>query len=335
MLITSASAQVTDGALLGERIVEGEASPSKIWLRNAAGAVIEFSRSDGSQRVLARDGVIDLTRRGTQLLGLGRTRASEHNYHVLDLVANVAIAPPLTIRAPLALLVSEEEVVIVASDAVYFLENAVWRAQALDRSLRSAPQISVASTTSGKIYVGYNFGEWGGGLQEIDARTGAVSEVQRVDSELCGGVLNRSCHPITAVVRDRGRPNCILASVGLAHMGLHEGRVLRVCDSAVEVIFEENVPQQTAPPGYMIVQLPGTWPLFDLVTTSQGWAAVSQGRIFIAAGSAVASIPTPPLRQWNSLQMAELDNNLIVVRTDLNWGVSASGYTPLLIEVAP
>jgi hypothetical protein len=162
-----------------------------------------------------------------------------------------------------------------------------------------------------------------------------VTEVQRVDGQLCGGILNPSCHPVTAVARDHTHNDCVLAAIGLSHMMLNDGRVLRVCDSTVDVVFSEEVPIEPAPEGYIRVQLPGTWPLFDLVSTADGWAAASQGRIFAASGGTVTSIQIPSLRALGPIQVAELRSNLIVVRTDLNWSVSTSGYTPLLIEVSP
>lgn len=332
MSFASAQSQI---ASFGERIVEGEASTSKIWLRNSDGAVIEVNRADGAERILTREGVIALEHVGTQLLALNETSAGATSYGIVDLLSGSTVGPTLDLRAPLALLASEESIVVLDSDAIYVLEAGAWRRQPLSAELRSAPQVSVAATSSGKIYVGYNFGEWGGGLQAIDAATGVVTEVRRIEGQLCGGMLNPACNPVTAVARDRSHADCVLAAIGLSHMMLNDGRVLRVCDDTVDVVFSKEIPIEPAPEGYVRVQLPGTWPLFDLVTTADGWAAVSQGRIFMASGPTVTSVRMPSLRAWHSIQMAELRSDLIVVRTDLNWSVSTSGYTPLLIEVSP
>lgn len=49
------------------------------------------------------------------------------------------------------------------------------------------------------VFVGYNAGEFGGGLQRIDRTTGIVSNIDDIDGDLCGGNLNPACDPVNGL----------------------------------------------------------------------------------------------------------------------------------------
>src|SRR5262249_54436131 len=102
--------------------------------------------------------------------------------------------------APLALLNCAGSAAVLSEKTVRYLVNgADWRVLELKGKLRSGVQVSTASPQGGgTIYVGFNNGEFGGGLQNIDLTTGTVVEIERRDSKnLCSGPLNRECDPVT------------------------------------------------------------------------------------------------------------------------------------------
>jgi hypothetical protein len=310
------------------RWVEGFATRDHLWLRNAAGALVQIDRASHARRVLASDRVIDAARSEGHLLILRRAERA-NAYDLVDLSAGARAFPRLqTADPPIALLAASERddkgPVVLAHGALFRLVEGSWRKTALSAPLRWAAQIAVASDAAGTIYVGLNSGKFGGGLQAVDPSTGAVTEVQRTDAGVCAGPLGPECDPVTGVIRDKSRPNCVLASVGLSHYEAH-GRILEVCDGSVEVVFSEAIPGRESPE---------TWPFFGLAAKPDGWAAASESRLFVSKDGAVTSSAMPMPERWGGgLQVLALGDDLVAVVTDVNAGVSLSGDTPLLVSV--
>lgn len=97
----------------------------------------------------------------------------------------------------------------------------------------------VASTygTSDELFVGFNAGEWGGGLRRIDRRSGKITVLERNSTgELCGGPLNTECDPVTAIAADPWKPGCFVAAIGLVHFS-PQGRLVEVCGNQVERLY--------------------------------------------------------------------------------------------------
>src|SRR6185295_4620401 len=143
--------------------------------------------------------------------------------------------------APLALLENAGAPAVLSQKAVHYLaSDNRWRVIELNGKLRSGVQVSAASPEEGgTIYLGFDIGEWGGGLQQIDLKTGVVNEIERRDTKnLCGGPLNRECDPVTGLIPDRGNKSCVLASIGLVHMFSSNGRILRICGAQVTLLTE-------------------------------------------------------------------------------------------------
>jgi hypothetical protein len=85
--------------------------------------------------------------------------------------------------------------------------------------------------------VGFNIGEWGGGLRRINRIDGQVTTIERNRSgELCGGPLNTSCDPVNGVAVSAWKPTCVVAAVGLVHMMAH-GRIVEVCGREVRRLY--------------------------------------------------------------------------------------------------
>jgi hypothetical protein len=102
--------------------------------------------------------------------------------------------------APLALMSSAGSPTVLSGQTVRYLANdKTWRVVQLKGKLRSGVAVSAASPQEAEsIYVGFNVGEWGGGLQRVDLKTGAVADIERRDTkDLCAGPLNRECDPVT------------------------------------------------------------------------------------------------------------------------------------------
>src|SRR5262249_29218718 len=118
-----------------------------------------------------------------------------------------------------------------------------WGAVLLSGQLRHARVTSIFPTGDGGL-VGLERGEWGGGLQRIDRRTGAVTTVEsNASGELCGGPLNSDCDPVTAMVASPFGRDCVIAAVGLLHLTSH-GRLVEVCGASVRRLFARPYGEQ-------------------------------------------------------------------------------------------
>jgi len=235
---------------------------------------------------------------------------------------------------PLALVnsVSDSVVLSVQSIRIFSADKHTWRQIKLKGKLRGGFQETADSPPSGdSVYVGFNTGEWGGGLQRVDLRTGVISDVERRDTkELCAGPLNSACDPVTGVIPDPQNKDCILAAVGLVHM-LSHGRILRVCGKDVSLVFEKS---------FKVDGFKGEWEMteafFGLVPAVDGgfWAITSEALYhFGADGSKKQEYALPELKPVSGIYLSRELPGVIVVRTDANWAVSVSGYTPLLIPL--
>ncbi len=147
-----------------------------------------------------------------------------------------------------------------------------------------------AALTSGALYVGLDSGEFGGGLWRVDLSTGSMTEVRGSglqppppDDPLCGPSLYHECAPVTAVVADPARPGCVLASVGMSHMGSTHGAVHRVCGEAIERLWYEQLRDRGSPwTGYS--DSAAVWGL--LPAPGGFWAATNHGLVRREAGRA-------------------------------------------------
>jgi hypothetical protein len=91
--------------------------------------------------------------------------------------------------------------------------------------------------TKDALWVGFNVGEWGGGLRRISRSDGTVQTIERNRSgELCGGPLNTACDPVNGIIAAPWNPACVVAAIGLVHMMAH-GRIVEVCSNNVRRLY--------------------------------------------------------------------------------------------------
>jgi hypothetical protein len=311
--------------LLGARVIDGAASKARLWLRNAKGAVVVFDRATGARTVVAEEGVLDLLRTGGVTVAL---KGDAEGTAVVDLETGKRLTPAVKVEDGSLLRIGRDWVVF-GKDAVLRSDGGPWRREAFEGP-GGGGRGSVEAADDGTIYVGFNQGEWGGGLSRLAPGSSRVTGVSRIDGGgLCDGPLNPRCDPVTGVIKDTTRPDCVLAAVGLSHGGLSHGRVLSVCGDKVEVVFSEKVGGY---PKSIQVFAGATLPLFGLAASPGGWAAVTYGRLIVARDGETTVTALPPLKPWNGLMLAETDG-VILTLSDMNWALSTSGYTPLMIPV--
>lgn len=304
-----------------EYVIQAAATKEYLWVQMTGGAVLEFDRASGSSRTVARSGVYDIQRINGRILAMRQVSPTSHNFQLLDLAAGEFLLAEFPLSSAPLLVDAGGKPTLLSQETLLGFRDGEWERQDLEAPLRGWPGINVRSGDGRFIYVGHNHGEWGGGLQGIEVATGRVFEVKG---------LAKNLDPVTGVIRDASRPDCIIASVGLMHM-LARGKILRVCGEQATVIFEEAVPPPSDP---NVMALPHKWPFFDLVETSDGWAAISFGQVFRGGqDGSVRQQEIPDLTPWHGLTLATAGPDLIVLNTMLNARHSLSGATPLLVPV--
>jgi hypothetical protein len=166
----------------------------------------------------------------------------------------------------------------------------------------------------------------------VDLHSGTVTDIERRDTkELCAGPLNSDCDPVTAVIPDPQNKDCVLAAVGLVHMMSH-GNILRVCGASVSLVFEKVDMVDDFRGGKMAE----TEAFFGLVPAEDGrfWG-ITSGALYRFApdGTNKEEHALPKLERVSGFSMSRELPGVIVLRTDANWAVSVSGYTPLIIPL--
>jgi len=332
--------------VLGERIAKGIAFDGRLWLlgtmptpRDSSGGLVSFRMTDNERTVHFEGGVIDIAKSDHELWILRKETKASRLVVAVWRGNRFEDLPELQLSkqdVPLALVRSVDSPAVLSGQAVHFLENEkAWRVVQLKGKLRSGVQVSVAAPQEGdRIYVGLNVGEWGGGLQQVDLKTGAVSEIERRDTKnLCDGPLNRQCDPVTGVIPDPQNKQCVLASVGLVHLGSSNGRILRVCDSRVTVLSEILIQGDKAKGNDKWGR---TEAFYGLASSADGgfWGITYRALyLFDSDGQTKQEYAFPKLESVSGVHLSKALPHVIVVQTDVNWAVSTSGYTPLLVPV--
>jgi hypothetical protein len=181
--------------------------------------------------------------------------------------------------------------------------------------------VSVVLATPTHVFVGLNAGEWGGGLQRIDRRTGEVRRLERNEgSDVCGGPLNTDCDPVNGLAVSPWKRGCVVAAVGLVHMGAH-GRLVEICEDRIASIHSESCPGGDR---YC------TMPFFGILGLGGNLLAVAPGRLVSLDGGGKASrLPAPRFQNHGPFRVS-FAPSYVLVNTSANQRYSMSGLTPLI-----
>jgi hypothetical protein len=331
--------------ILGHRIAKGIVLDGKLWLRGTEvsrkggpGGLISLDLADDSRAAHFQRGVVDIEKSGHDPWVLRQVAPGVREF-VVSILRSGAFEDLGRFKStdkdePIVLLNSVGSPSVLSHDALRVLSEAHhdWQLIALKGQLRWGVQVSVASPRSGKsIYVGVNRGEWGGGLQRVDIQTGVVTNVERRDTkDLCSGPLNSDCDPVTGVVSDPQEEDCVLVAVGLVHLSISKGQILRVCGDRVTPIAEEPATGGIGGKMKMTEAFYGLAPAGESGFWGITWRALYR---FGVDGKQEREYPLPKLKPVSGVYLSRELPGVIVVRTDVNWAVSTSGYTPVLVPL--
>lgn len=195
--------------------------------------------------------------------------------------------------------------------------------------------ISTTYDTGDALLVGVDAGEWGGGLRRIDRATGAVSMIENKASadQYCKKPLDAACDAVNGIAAMPGRPDCVVAAIGLVHMAPH-GRLVSICGREVASIYYK--PYTIDPwPGFdpKVPEPFETVAFFGLSRTRDAlWAVGTDGLYRIGADSAVTFRKMPVFERIGGFWVSFASPDLILVRTSINQRMSLSGAVPMLVS---
>lgn len=327
---------------LGRGIAEGVATQDHIWLRGSLGKVVRFDRATSERQVVAEN-VRDMMAADGRLWVLA-PEAQGGSFVLTDLRSSQPVPSPRDQERRIYLHASrdsEGEVIglfawpgadrpaILATRAVAVPEPGGWRRRDLPADLYTGGWIAAPSPE--QIYVGYNRGEWGGGLRRIDLPSATISFVSEPSEALCGGVLNPACDPVVGVHADSASSGCVIVGSGIAHLSSSRSEVFRVCGSDISSVFSTPVPE--VKDQWMMTTQP--WPLHGLFETSEGWVGISRERYFLSRDGQVTEHPMPIFRDWSGIRISEEENGVLFIVSACCLGTSAGElYSTLAVPVS-
>jgi hypothetical protein len=333
---------------IGDRIATAVAFDGQLWLvggtRRAPQpdwALVSYNLTTGARERAYSNGVAGLLPSGGRLWVLRRTTGD--TYALEERVGNGFTErakfraskqnPPITLAA----IAGRPAVLQIRSLRIWDGQN--WIEQRLTPDQDAAPLWGLASAAGpsdgSALYIGFNRGEWGGGMVRLDIKTGQIDAIESnapAASGFAGSgkLLNSALDPVNAIIADPNRPSCVLAAIGLVHFE-SAGRILRVCGSEVSLVFEKLHHYQ-----YGDRDMSASEAFFGLYPSGDGYWAISNGGIYKFGKTDVPDlIALPKLETWNGLHLSRAVPGLIVMTTDVNWAMSLSGYTPIIVPAEP
>lgn len=222
-------------------------------------------------------------------------------------------------------------VTVVTNRRLLEIDGKNVRSIMLKRELRPPLVNGTALVAEDAVWVGFNVGEWGGGLRRIARGDGQVETVERNTSgNLCGGPLNTSCDPINGIVTAPWNPSCIVAAVGLTHMMAH-GRLVEVCGKSVRRFYFK--PLNPQPPSNPLDdgEPSSTVPFFGLTRTGNTlWAIGIDGLYRFDGIKAPQFRPLPTFENRGGYWVSFDVSGTVLVMTDVNQRRSLSGSVPIM-----
>jgi len=184
------------------------------------------------------------------------------------------------------------------------------------------------------IYVGYNAGEFGGGLQKIEEATGKIINIDTgtMDS-LCGGGLSMKCDAVNGLISSPFHSNCIIAAVGVAHF-IPTGRLVEVCGTKVTIIYSKATDAKwLGKPDKNDGGLHAEIPFIGVERQQDSILGVGTDGIYLLQSSgSVTFTPMPKFRNWGGLKLnSDLPRVLLVMSSD-NQHHAMGGNLPMLIS---
>jgi hypothetical protein len=288
----------------------------RLWVRSDDGRVRSTTPDDSSLRLEHLLGpALDLCTREHKLIAL--TCKQDDGWEIAERSGDdwrtLASVTQRGEERPVALSCDGKQLHLLTTRRLLTVSDAVHEVK-LGTELPAGLVVSTHASGA-SIYVGYDAGEWGGGLRRVDTTSGRVVNVEKNESgDLCGGPLNAKCDPVNAIASEPWSKGCVVAAIGLLHFGA-KGRLTEICGDQVKALFE---PQRSEA-------------FFGLVQTGDSLLASSPRGLYRVTQKGIRHQPLPAFRKIDGLSVSFQLPGVVLIRTGINARASVSGAVPMLI----
>jgi hypothetical protein len=305
---------------LGQVVADGAVFQKKLWLVGSSGSLVFIDPANATRRtvfsdntvaVAEADGALWVLRKVSGVHEVGQ-RCPERNYFVTRFMNDAQFdSGPFDVSASdclVTFIADSDAPVVLFNSAIRRLDvdSGTWTSLKLAGDLRGAGERVATALVRGRLlYLGLDIGEFGGGVQRVDLGNGLVEGWEGGDG--CARPLDSDCDPITSIIVDTQRPDCVLASVALEHMIFSRGRVVRICDDRADVIFERE---------YVEDEIDQTEAVYGLAPARpQGFWAVTRQGLYKVNGNSVTALPPPRWERLSTLWISrDIPGALMVYR---------------------
>jgi len=193
-------------------------------------------------------------------------------------------------------------------------------------------RVSASYATRDELFLGFNAGEWGGGMASVDRGTGTAAIIQcNAGGGLCEGPLNTDCDPVNGIAADPWKSGCVIVAIGLVHMEMH-GRLVTVCGGGVERLYYKPCEKQYSNAVNSDGEPFCTIGFFGLAAAGEGlWAVGGDGLYHVEQHGVVKLQPNPQFTDIGGVRVSFQVPGLVLVLTEVNSRMSLSGATPMLV----
>lgn len=226
---------------------------------------------------------------------------------------------------------SGEQAAMVTSKRLVEIEKRTTRVTNLSEAIKPGLVSVTALGDDAAIWLGFNAGEWGGGLTRIARADGRVDRIESNHSgDLCGGPLNGECDPVHAIMPSPWNPICIVAAIRPQHMMSH-GRIVEVCGKTVRRVYFKPLPPQP-PHGTSDDGEPSrTVAFYGLARSGSAlWSVGSDGLYRFSGDGPPTFQPMPAFRRIGGFHVSFANPEVALILTDVNMQAALSGAVPIM-----
>lgn len=306
----------------------------RLWMLLDDGSVMSLRASEAQPiKVPTETKVLDICKSANRLLAVtvsGEQWTIQQRLHdKWDLLATLSIDGEAL--AAVACNADDEAVTLVTNKRLLEFNGQDVHSVSLAKPLQAPFDNGTALATVDAIWVGFNAGEWGGGLTRIDRTSGMTTVIESNKSgDTCGGPLNPGCDPVNGIVKAPWNPKCVVAAIGVLHL-MSRGRIVEVCGTSVRRLFFKPLDPQP-PKGTMDDGEPSsTVAFFGLARSGKTLTALSPGGYYqIQVGRRPKYHPLPKFQNRGGYFVNFDVPGFVLVVTDVNMRMSLSGSVPII-----
>jgi len=321
--------------LTGPPIVEGVFAEDRLWLRLENGSLVSL-RPDAAkpEPELPAGKALGLCRAGASLVVL--VQAGGQGAWQVQTRTSGKWNPGKSIAAGKDELVAfgcdAHDSFVVTNRRLLTVEDDKVRETALSRSLDAPIVRTTMFADPASLWVGFDDGEWGGGLVRIRRSDGKLESLGRnASGTICGGPLNGGCDPVNAIAASTRDPGCIVAALGLVHMMSH-GRIVELCGNRIRRLYYKAEDPQPPYPDKNADEPANTVAFFGLARVGPDLRVVGTDGLYRFTGSGLVTFRAlPRFEDRGGYRVSFAIPGIVLVLTDVNAKAAMSGSVPLLV----